>query len=293
MMTEARDLTLVLGGRWYGRYGTAPCPVCQPERRTDQNALTLSDGRVGLLAHCKKLGCGFSDILAASGISQGDNARPDPAVIAKREAERRAEADRKSRLAKTLWDEAHPITGTFGETYLRGRGITCDLPETLRFHPEAWHGTTARRWPALVARVDGANGYAVHRTYLKPDGSGKAPIDPAKAMLGATAGGAVRLSDAGSRLVVAEGVETALSLLSGLLSGPACVWAALSTSGMAALRLPDVPRQLTIAPDGDTAGRAAALALADQASRDGWSVTMLTPPVGGDFNDLLRREVPA
>ena len=27
-MTDARELTLALGGRFHGRYGTAPCPVC-------------------------------------------------------------------------------------------------------------------------------------------------------------------------------------------------------------------------------------------------------------------------
>jgi len=53
-MTDAATLTRDLGGRWLGRYGCAPCPVCQPERRRDQNALTLSDGASGLLLHCKK-----------------------------------------------------------------------------------------------------------------------------------------------------------------------------------------------------------------------------------------------
>jgi len=48
-MTGARELTAVLGGRWSGRYGTAPCPVCQPERAKGQNALTLAEGRDGRL----------------------------------------------------------------------------------------------------------------------------------------------------------------------------------------------------------------------------------------------------
>jgi hypothetical protein len=40
-MTDARTLTMALGGRWWRGYGSAPCPVCQPERRKDQDALTL------------------------------------------------------------------------------------------------------------------------------------------------------------------------------------------------------------------------------------------------------------
>ena len=41
-MTEARTLTSALNGRWQARYGTAACPICQPEHRRDQNALTLA-----------------------------------------------------------------------------------------------------------------------------------------------------------------------------------------------------------------------------------------------------------
>ena len=62
-------------------------------------------------------------------------------------------------------------------------------------------------------------------------------------MLGATAGGAVRVAGGDGPLVVAEGIETALSLASGLLSRPATVWACLSTAGMAGLRLPAQERE--------------------------------------------------
>ena len=108
-----------------------------------------------------------------------------------------------------------------------------------------------------------------------------------KLMLGATAGGAVRLSEGGSRLVAAEGIESALSLLCGLLSGPVEVWAALSTSGMRSLRLPEKTGQLVIAPDGDQPGRTAAFALADRAHALGWRVSLIDPGEGADFNDIL------
>ena len=138
-----------------------------------------------------------------------------------------------------------------------------------------------------MALIEGADACAVHRTYLHADGSGKADIDPAKLMLGATAGGAVRLSDGPGPLVVTEGVETGLSLASGLLRKPATVWAALSTSGIRSLRLPDQPERLTIAPDGDTAGREAANALAERAHALGWQVSLLPAPDGCDWNDIL------
>ena len=287
-MSDARDLTTVLGGKWYRRYGAAPCPVCQPERNKKQNALTLADGRNGrLLLDCKKSGCAFLDILAAAGVRSSDYTPPDAATLAQRDAEQKAEAAKRAAQAKQVWTEAQPISDTLAETYLRGRGITCDLGQVLRFHGQCWHGPTAKRYPALVAAVQGASLPAVHRTYLRVDGSGKADIDPAKLMLGTVAGGAVRLTEGPGPLVVAEGIETALSLASGLLRTPATVWAALSTSGIRGLRLPAHPGRVTIAPDGDRAGREAANALAARAHGLGWQVSLLPVPDGRDWNDIL------
>ncbi|MEV8468815.1 toprim domain-containing protein [Fluviibacterium sp. DFM31] len=250
--------------------------------------MTLADGRGGnLVLHCKKCDCAFLDILAAAGLLSGDYTPPDRATIAQREAVRRAETEKRARQAERCWLESQTITGTLAETYLRGRGINCPLPQTLRFHPECWHGPTAKRLPALVALVEGGNGIAVHRTYLRADGSSKAGVDPAKMMLGTTAGGAVRLTQGPGPLVVAEGVETALSLVSGLLRAPATAWAALSTSGVRSLRLPVNPGKLTIAPDGDAAGREAANALAAYAHAMGWRVATLPAPDGRDWNDVL------
>jgi hypothetical protein len=38
-MTNAKELTSALRGEWHGSSGVAPCPVCQPQKRKDQNAL--------------------------------------------------------------------------------------------------------------------------------------------------------------------------------------------------------------------------------------------------------------
>jgi hypothetical protein len=280
-MIDARTLTLTLGGRWAGRSGNAPCPVCQPERRRDQDALSLRDDGGRLLVFCHKRGCTFVEVLDALG-GRGPNVSPRPAMP----PPRGNDDARRERQARAIWAEALPIRDTLAERYLRGRAITCDLPDTLRFHSEGWHAA-GRRWPMLVALVDGGAGLAVHRTYLAPDGLGKAPVDPVKAMLGGCAGGAVRLSEDAGRLVVCEGIETGLSLLSGLLPSPARVWAALSTSGLRGLHLPPEPGRLTIAGDGDDPGRAAAYALASRAEALGWTVSLLSAPAGHDWNDVL------
>lgn len=288
-MTDARDLTIHLRGRWHGRYGCAPCPICQPEGHNGQSALTLADGDGGrLLLNCKKTGCDLRDILAATGLAPGDYTPPDPAALARRKAEADAQVAKRAAQAARLWNEAKSITGTPAETYLReARGITCPLPVNVRFHEVCWHGATATRHPAMVALVEGGRGFAVHRTYLRRDGMGKADIDPAKAMLGATAGGAVRLTEGQGPLVVAEGIETALALAGAPLLAGARVWAALSTSGVQTLRLPYEPGRVTIAPDGDDAGRKAANALAERATALGWHVSLLPAPQGQDWADVL------
>lgn len=187
-MTDARSLTLALQGQWHGRYGAAPCPICQPERQKGQNALTLSDAPGGrLLAHCKKAGCSFVNLARALGLAPGDFTRLDPDELARAAAQAQAEAARRANQASNLWKRAVPIKGTPGETYLRSRGLEM-APRTLRFHPLAWHRPTDQRLPAMVALVEGSDLPAVHRTWLKPDGSAKAEVEPAKAMLGSVQG---------------------------------------------------------------------------------------------------------
>jgi len=127
-MTDARTMTESLGGDWFRSYGTAPCPVCQQAGRKEQNALTLADGDNGrLMANCKKSDCAFRDIMVMAGLRGIAYRAPDPATIARRETERRADAQRRAGQAERIWQEAQPIAGTAAETYLRARGITMRL----------------------------------------------------------------------------------------------------------------------------------------------------------------------
>ncbi|MEL7281060.1 MAG: toprim domain-containing protein [Pseudomonadota bacterium] len=280
-MTDPKQLTIDLGGKWYRSYGAAPCPVCQPERRRDQTGLTIGAGGDRLLLHCKKSGCDFRDILAAAAIS-ADHFEPDPEALRQMEAEREAQAQQKLARARSIWEHAQPIHGTHGEHYLRARGITCALPGSLRWLPDTYHGPSGSYCGAMVANVSSGG---VHRTFF--DKKGARLTKSAKMMFGPCSGGAVHLSEGPGPLVVCEGIETGLTLLCNLVRGPSTVWAALSTSGMRALNLPAETHDLIVAPDGDDPGRAAASALATRAAALGWKVSLMHAPEGQDFNDVL------
>ena len=301
-MTAAEALTRALEGRWQGASGMARCPG----HDDTTPSLSIADGNEGRLLLKCFAGCAFehvAEVLKRDGLwpDTGNAPRPDtlrrvsgqdrvaPPVRSDRgrAASRSTDRDERVKRAKALWDKAQSVIGSPAERYLRGRSITATLPETLRYLDDCPHPTD-RRFPAMIARVHVHTGFAVHRTYLRPDGATKVDVSIAKAMLGQTRGGAVRLAEGQERLVVAEGLETALSLASGLVSGSVSIWAALSASGMAALHLPARPGRLLIAPDGDATGRTAANALAHRAIADGWHVAIATAPDGQDWNDVLR-----
>jgi hypothetical protein len=126
---------------------------------------------------------------------------------------------------------------------------------------------------------------AVHRTFLHPDGAGKAHLDPDKMTLGPVKGGAVHLVAAGPILAVSEGIESGLSYMQATGTP---TWAALSASGIQNLILPDIVREVVIAVDPDPVGIMAAHAAARRWISEGRRVSIARPPLGCDFNDLAR-----
>jgi putative DNA primase/helicase len=198
----------------------------------------------------------------------------------------REDAARKLAMAQRLWDQAIPPTRTPVERYLNSRGI--ELPDTdaLKFHPDCPFG--AERHPAMVAAMtDALTGRfcGLHRTGLRPDGSGKADTGKPKMMLGGA--GVIRLTpdgEVGHSLAVAEGIENAATVAA-MAFLPA--WAVGSASGLAALPpLPGVSA-LHIWADPDSAGLAAAHRCARAWRAAGRDVHVLKPRGLGDWNDQL------
>jgi hypothetical protein len=197
-----------------------------------------------------------------------------------------------SEAARRLFAMSQPITGTVVEAYLRNRGIT-DLRGTasLRFHPRCYYcpdddGPT-ETWPAMIAAVTDQGGRltGVHRTWLSPDASGKAPIDTPRRAMGDLLGHAVRFDVANDVMAAGEGIETMLSLRCVLPNMPMA--AALSAAHLAAILFPDTLRRLYIARDDDPAGAGAMATLIERAQAAGIEAIVLSPRAG-DFNEDLR-----
>ena len=196
------------------------------------------------------------------------------------------------KVAKTIWDKCKSAHGSLVEIYLRVRGYTGDIPDAIRFHQNLKHSETNTYHPAMVSAITlgiSKEIIAIHRTFLKLDGSGKVDIEPNKKMLGSAKGGSVKLGSLlGKELAIAEGIETALTFY---LATGITTWAALSANFMENIILPpseQVPNIIIVA-DNDEAGINAANHLAKRLSSEGYAVRIAMPEQKGwDFNDVLR-----
>ena len=194
--------------------------------------------------------------------------------------------------ARRLWRQCRAIGGTHAERYLRARGLLQCRFAALRFHPALRYreGSSVRRFPALVAAVTGNDGavLGVQRTWLDPRSPAKAGIATPRKALGRIFGHAVRFgtvpADGLASLVVGEGIETVLSLITAVPEIRAA--AALSAGSLGAFAPPPGVARLVIARDDDEDGALAAERLARRCARAGVAATVVVP-VGNDFNDDL------
>ena len=278
-LTRGRD------NKWRGR-----CPECGYDKPTlevavVQDRIAVSCNACGAVAGIAAMMGVATDIIIAP--------RAQPSKVAR---------------ALDAWRNASPATGSLVEHYLQGRGITCPLPASIRFLPRQRNWSDGGTHPAMISLVqrvpgdgdpDAARGAVslidagAHYTFLQTDGPDgpvvKAAIPTCKLTLGQLRHGGVWLSpvdEIGERLAVAEGIETALSVIQ-ITKLPTV--AALSAAGMQSLRWPPQVRLLWIAADNDATGLRAAEVLLGRVLRAGLQAHIKVPAKGkNDFNDLLR-----
>jgi putative DNA primase/helicase len=264
---------------WY----QARCPA----HDDDHASLSLKDGNFGLLVHCFA-GCkpaAIWDAIITLRITGAFIAAPGFAPAGSISLS----ATDIQCIAMRIWNESQHAEGTLVDHYLDGRGLTQYRPyDILRFHPCLYHKESQTYAPAMVAMLQSAEHgrhVAIHRTWLDPAG-GKAKLKPVRKALGPTLGHTVRLALGGNEVLLGEGIESVLAAMQ--LFGIHGGWAALSSSGLAGVVLPDYVDNVRIAADHDPVGLKAAYAARARLRREGRKVEIVYPPKSGmDFNDVL------
>ena len=288
----------------------------------------LAGGPIHMLIKLKSLS--FKEALDYGanwvGLSGADLARPQdgkkqssfkataPFLPHREEPNRDEEAQAKIAKVQTLWDKGQPIQGTLAERYLREhRKIEGSLPSDLRYLPVFTDIASKKSFPCLIAAARSPKGElsSVQVTFLDPATAAKENIDVAKKSFGLIKGSAVTLQGDSTQenpslentlterkysnvLIIAEGVETALSLKEAGIQGT--IKASLGISNIKRIVSESSNTHVVICADHDAPGSPAAKSLEKAVvalKEKGLSVSVIKPDkLGEDFNDVLKREGP-
>ncbi|QWT16518.1 toprim domain-containing protein (plasmid) [Sphingobium xenophagum] len=273
--TRAKQIVESLGGRWSGSHGECRCPAHDDH----SPSLSVRLGETAILFKCFA-GCASTEVLKALD-RQGLHDRSPVAV------ERRAPARDLSGLARSLWQNSSPTTGTLAETYLNARGLFAPSPE-LRFNAKTivGKGKDRRSLPAMIAAVKNELGLvAVHRTFLDPSDVLHRPFRKPKLALGLLGTGSVRFGEPDDVLGLAEGIEDAMSAIDWFQLP---VWAVLGAERYAHVAIPPHVRRVIVFGQRNAAAKICLERALEHLSSNDRLVEEWLPGQHDDWNDALR-----
>lgn len=247
--TSAQELARVLGGK---RAGERTWVVPGPGHNSRDRSLSLRDTPDGVVWHsfagdddanCMDYllnACGRTNLVSSS------NHVPELPS-----ASEQAKVTADIKRAKSLWADGREITpGTPAALYLKSRGILPPYRADLRWHPAVPFGNATHI--ALIACVRHAyygQQTGLHATFLTSEGQKRHVHGISRKFDGKIAGSGVWPELHDDILIIAEGIETALSA-EAQFGIPAV--AALSRAGIMALYLPSSIKRVYIVADNDT-----------------------------------------
>jgi putative DNA primase/helicase len=268
------DKIIQLQGRKVG--GKTLCPICR------KRSLSVSQDGNRALVQCMR-GCDqdavWKALCGAAGI-----------VTGKRQRDRSEPEKTKSRNSvRDIVDRIEPIDDrSRADEYLYSRGITMKLDGLpIHYDPQT-------KAAVFIATDAAGKPQFVHNIYLTPKGEkrGTQNLPNAKRTIGAMSGAAVKFTGDKSRLILAEGTETGLSI------HQATGYEVWACCGQVFTIAPLPPKSdVIIARDWHSPGTPADDMLIRQATelvKVGHKVRIATPPDpnkdGWDFNDTLRED---
>lgn len=270
-----------------------PCPLCRGG--TDRYRWDDQNSTGGYI--CSTCGAGDGFMLAAgvTGKSFGVLASEVRALLRDAPppdaADGRASPASRQALIRVWRGATAPEGGGVVSTYLSTRLGRFWRSSEIREHAALHHPESDRAYPAMIARIanSAGEGCSLHSTYLAPDGSGKAPVEPARRLAAGKIpdGSAVRLWPAREVMGVAEGIETAMSAA---IIHKMPVWACLSAAMLAKWEPPAEAKEIAIFADNDRsyAGQAAGYRLAQRIVATGRKAMVFVPDAPDtDWNDVL------
>lgn len=226
-----------------------------------------------------------------------DPANPRPSAPPQRRQEAKPQRDQSRRNAfiQKIWLQTWN-SGTVAapelRRWLQARGID-DTKLDLERLPLRWSPRCPRERetaPAMIALMTNpvtVEPCGLHRTFLLPDGSGKAPVNPVRQTLGRV--GIIRLSpddEVELGLGICEGIETGLSLMA---AGWRSIWACGPLDILRDFPVLGGIECLTIFADPKPNEVEGARACAARWKGAGREVRVYAPPLkDGDWNDVLK-----
>lgn len=219
--------------------------------------------------------------------------KPTLEAALKRQQEQEEIAKKKLITANRVWKICIPIKDTIGEKYLLSRSIILkEIPNVIRYHPKIMNRELKRPIPAILFKVQSEpNGdlKAIHRIYIKEDGSGKADLECPKMALGAIKDSGIWFGKPGPKLCIVEGPENALSILS---LGYEFVVSTIDSANFCNISIPEYVEEILLLPDGDRAGKIAAEKAAHRYKEFCKKIKIVFPPQykdkpKWDWNDEL------
>jgi len=176
---------------------TGNCPSC------GYRGFSVTQKKERPLFHCHGGGCSAQEIISAlkdadlwGTVSPIDLLGPLDDEADTQSEVRSANSSPRRDAAIAMWQRSRPAEETVVETYLRARGYRGPIPPTLRY-VKGKHPSDGAVHPIMIGTVYQTTSpfefVGIHRTFLAPDGVGKAVVEPSKMSLGSIRGAATPL----------------------------------------------------------------------------------------------------